>query len=162
LFGRIISGRIVDANQVWVNELASLSTDELLDRAQARLQPRGLATSFGGRLALLGATVHHQDIRRPLDLPRQIPGKRLRCVLGDSLRTPELPGWHPARGVRLTTTDLDWSHGKGSELTGPAEAVLMAVTGRHSVTGELTGPGQQVVASRLARRQRRMDGARPR
>lgn len=162
LLGRVVRGRIVDANQVWVNELASLSTDELLERVQARLRPQGLATSFGGRLALLDVTVHHQDIRRPLDLPRQIPAERLRCVLGDSLRTPELPGWHLARGVRLTTTDLDWSHGKGPELTGPAEAVLMAVTGRHSVIGELTGPGQQVVARRLGRRQRRMDGARPR
>lgn len=94
-------------------------------------------------------------ICRALGLPRQIPADRLRCVLGDSLHTPELPGWHLARGVRLTTTDLDWSHGRGPELTGPAEAVLMAISGRHSVIGELTGPGQQVLARRLARRQGR-------
>ena len=155
MFGRVIRGRIIDANQVWVDGLASLSTEQLLDRLQARLRPQGLATTFGGRLALLDVTIHHQDIRRPLGLPRQIPAERLRYVLGDSLHTPELPGWHLARGVRLTTTDLDWSHGRGSELTGPAEAVLMAVSGRHSAIGELAGPGQQVLARRLARRQRR-------
>ena len=38
MFGRVIRGRIVDANQVWVNELASLSTEQLLDRLQARLR----------------------------------------------------------------------------------------------------------------------------
>ncbi|BBZ69857.1 maleylpyruvate isomerase family mycothiol-dependent enzyme [Mycobacterium paraseoulense] len=155
MIGRVIRGRSIDANQVWVDELASLSTEQLLDRLQARLRPQGLATTFGGRLALLDVTIHHQDIRRPLGLPRQIPAERLRCVLRDSLRTPELPGWHLARGVRLTTTDLDWSHGRGPELTGPAEAVLMAVSGRHSAIVELAGPGQRVLARRLVRRQRR-------
>lgn len=153
--GRIIRGRLIYANQVWVDELASLGTEQLLDRLRARLRPQGLATIFGGRLALLDVTIHHQDIRRPLGVPRQIPADRLRRVLSDSLHTPELPGWHLALGVRLRTTDLDWSHGWGPELTGPAEAVLMATSGRHSAIGELAGPGQRVLARRLARRQRR-------
>lgn len=148
---RVIRGRIFEANQVWVDELASLSTEQLLDRLRARLRPQGLATMFGGRLALLDVTIHHQDIRRPLGLPRRIPAERLRCVLGDSLHTSELPAWWLARGLRLTPTDLDWSHGKGPELTGPAEAILMAITGRRSAIGELSGPGQPVLARRLAR-----------
>jgi uncharacterized protein (TIGR03083 family) len=148
---RAIRGRIVHINQVGVDELASLSTEQLLQRLRAQLRPQGLATTFGGRLALLDVTIHHQDIRRPLGLPRQIPAERLRCVLADSLRSPELPGWHLARGVRLTPTDLDWSHGRGPEITGTAEAILMAVAGRRCAVGELTGPGQQVLASRLAR-----------
>ena len=72
-------------------------------------------------------------------------------MLGDAVRSPELPGWHLARGVRLAPTDLDWSHGSGPEVTGPAEAVLMAITGRASALGELGGPGLPVVAGRLAR-----------
>lgn len=154
MFGRVVRGRIIDANQVWVDELASLRAEQLLDRLQAHLRPQGLATIFGGRLALLDVTIHHQDIRRPLGLPRHIPAERLRCVLGDSLHTPELPGWHLARGLCLSTTDLDWRHGRGPELTGPAEAVLMAVSGRPSAIGELAGPGQQVLARRLAGRRR--------
>jgi hypothetical protein len=51
--------------------------------------------------------------------------------------------------VRLAPTDLDWSHGSGPEITGPAEAMLMAITGRASAIGELAGPGQPVVARRL-------------
>ena len=148
---RAIRARFVHVNQVAVDELASLSTEQLLDRLRAHLRPQGLATTFGGRLALLDVTIHHQDIRRPLGMPRQIPAERLRCVLDDSVRSPELPGWHLARGVRLTPTDLDWSHGSGPEITGPAEAVLMAVAGRQSAVGELAGPGQPILASRLAR-----------
>ena len=148
---RAIRGRIVHINQVGVDELASLSTEQLLDRLRAHLRPQGLATTFGGRLALLDVTIHHQDIRRPLGIPRQIPAERLRCVLADSVRSPELPGWHLSRGVCLTPTDLDWSHGSGPEITGPAEAVLMAVAGRQSAVEELAGPGQAILASRLAR-----------
>ena len=148
---RAIRGRIVHVNQVGVDELASLSTEQLLERLRAHLRPQGLATTFGGRLALLDVTIHHQDIRRPLGMPRQIPAERLHCVLGDSVRSPELPGWHLSRGVRLSPTDLDWSHGSGPEITGPAEAVLMAVAGRQSAVGELAGPGQPILASRLAR-----------
>lgn len=146
---RAIRARFVHINQVAVDELASLSSEQLLMRLRARLRPQGLATIFGGRLALLDVTIHHQDIRRPLGRPRQIPAERLRLVLADAVRSPELPGWRLARGVRLAPTDLDWSHGSGPEITGPAEAVLMAITGRGSAMPELAGPGVAVVASRL-------------
>jgi uncharacterized protein (TIGR03083 family) len=151
MFGRVVRGRIVHANQIAVAELASLSVEQLLDRLRADLRPRGLATMFGGRLALLDATIHHQDIRRPLGAPREIPAERLHWVLRDSVRSPELPAWRLARGVRLAPTDLDWSHGHGPEVTGPAEALLMAITGRASAIGELAGEGQPILARRLTR-----------
>lgn len=147
--------RFVNLNQVGVDELASLSSEQLPDRLRARLRPQGLATTFGGRLALLDVTIHHQDIRRPLGKPRRIPADRLRCVLADAVRSPELPAWYLSRGVRLAPIDLDWRHGSGPEVTGPAEAVLMAVTGRSSALAELAGPGLPLLAGRLARRQHR-------
>jgi uncharacterized protein (TIGR03083 family) len=151
MFRRAIRGRFLHINQMGVDELASLTTEQLLRRLRAHLRPQGLATILGGRLALLDVTIHHQDIRRPLNMPRQIPAERLRWVLGASLCSPELPAWRLARGLRLTPTDLVWSHGSGPEVTGPAEAVLMAITGRRSAIGELAGPGQPVLAGRLAR-----------
>ncbi|MFC4950706.1 maleylpyruvate isomerase family mycothiol-dependent enzyme [Pseudonocardia sp. GCM10023141] len=151
MFRRAVRGRILHINQVGVDERALLSTDDLLDELRAHLRPAGLAAIFGGRLALLDVTIHHQDIRRPLGLPRKIPAERLRLVLDNSVRSLELPTWRIARGVHLITSDLDWSHGSGPEVSGPAEAMLMAITGRSCAVGELTGPGQPVVAARLAR-----------
>lgn len=148
---RAVEARFTDINQVGVDELASLNPEQLLDRLRARLRPTRLATIFGGRLALLDVTIHHQDIRRPLGEPRQIPADRLRSVLHDALLSPELPGWRLSRGLRLEATDLDWSHGSGPVVVGPAEAVLMAISGRASALGELHGPGVSVVAGRLAR-----------
>lgn len=155
MFRRAVRARFVGINQVGVDELASLSNEELLGRLRDRLRPRGLATTFRGRLALLDVTIHHQDIRRPLGKPRQIPADRLRVVLADAVLSPELPAWHLTRGMRLAPNDLDWRHGRGPEVTGPAEAVLMAVTGRVSALRELGGPGLPVLAGRIARRQQR-------
>ncbi len=151
MFRRAVRARFHDVNQVGVDELRALGTDELLDRLRARLRPQRLATTFAGRLALLDVTIHHQDIRRPLGRPRQIPADRLRVVLGDAVRSPELPAWRLARGVRLVPTDLDWAHGSGPEVTGPAESILMGITGRASALGELDGPGLALVAARIAR-----------
>lgn len=148
---RAVRGRLVGINQVSVDELRPLRTEQLLDRLRAHLRPQGLAAIFGGRLALLDVTIHHQDIRRPLGLPRRIPEERLPPVLDAVVCSPELPGRRISRGVRLVTSDLDWSHGSGPEVIGPAEAVLMSVAGRSSAVGELSGPGQPLVASRLAR-----------
>jgi uncharacterized protein (TIGR03083 family) len=92
MFRRAIRGRIVHINQVSVDGLVSLTTEQLLGRLRSQLRPQGLATTFGGRLALLDVTIHHQDIRRPLGLLRQIPAERLRWVLADSVRSPELRG----------------------------------------------------------------------
>lgn len=47
------------------------------------------------------------------------------------------------RGVRLVATDLDWTFGRGPEVRGRGEAIVMAVAGRRAVLPELTGPGQQ-------------------
>lgn len=152
---RAVRARFADINQVGVSELASLSTGQLLDRLRDRLRPQKLATMLGGRLALLDVTIHHQDIRRPLGKPRQIPSDRLRVVLADAVRSPELPAWHLSRGVRLAPNDLDWCRGRGPEVTGSAEALLMAVSGRASVLGELGGPGLPVLSGRVSRWQQR-------
>lgn len=146
---RFVRGWIVNTNQVRVEELRALTNAELLERLRSHLVPRGLTAGFGGMIALVDGTIHHQDIRRPLGLPREIPGARLRRVLDATMRNPRLPAWRVTRGLRLTATDLDWSHGKGREVRGQAEALLMAAAGRPSAVTELEGPGQRVLASRL-------------
>ncbi|ASR33796.1 DinB family protein [Prauserella marina] len=148
---RFVRGWIVNTNQVRVEELRGLTNEELLDRLRSHLVPRGVTSGFGGMIALVDGTIHHQDIRRPLGLPREIPAARLRRVLDATMRNPRLPAWRVTRGLRLTATDLDWSHGKGREVRGPAEALLMAAAGRQDAVTELEGPGQRILANRLAR-----------
>ena len=53
------------------------------------------------------------------------------------------------RDVRLVATDVDWTFGRGPEVSGEAEALLMCVAGRRGVVAELSGSGQERLARRL-------------
>src|SRR4051794_15944440 len=128
---------------------AGRTPDDLITLARNNLQPRGLTARFGGRIALTDGTIHHQDIRRPLGLPRQIPAERLAVVLEFAKTAPTIGAKKRIRGLRLTATDLDWTTGKGPEVTGPGEALLMALAGRRGITGELSGSGVPELARRI-------------
>ncbi len=43
-------------------------------------------------------------------------------------------------GLRLEATDIEWSWGEGKLVSGPAEAILMAIN-RRDTRSELTGDG---------------------
>jgi uncharacterized protein (TIGR03083 family) len=95
---------------------------------------------------LLDLVVHQQDIRRPLGLVRTVPAQALAAALdhacsrsgpGSSL----LPGKKRTRDLKLRATDIGWERGEGAEVSGPGEALLMAVGGRTAALGELTGSG---------------------
>jgi hypothetical protein len=65
--------------------------EQLLPLLTDHLHPRGLPTALGGRIALVEALIHHQDIRRPLGLPRAIPPERLLSALCTALIAPDMP-----------------------------------------------------------------------
>ncbi|MDR3661711.1 MAG: maleylpyruvate isomerase family mycothiol-dependent enzyme [Mycobacterium sp.] len=117
------------------------SPDELRGVFADHVVPRGLTTGFGGRIALADGMIHHQDIRRPLGLSREIPRDRLKAVLDFARYAPMLRGVWRTRGVRLVATDLDWSFGRGPQASGPGEALLMVMVGRPCAIDDLTGPG---------------------
>jgi uncharacterized protein (TIGR03083 family) len=150
LIKRFVKGRIVRANEVGVDEFAALSPQELLEFLGNHLTPQGLTAGFGGMIALVDGTIHHQDIRRTLGQPRTIPADRLGRVLGLMPGNPRLGAGRRIRGLRLRATDIDWEHGRGPEVTGPGEALLMAMAGRPSAVADLAGPGLGTLAARLS------------
>ncbi len=151
LLRRFAKGAIVRANQVGVDEFAALSPQELLEFLRRHLQPRGLTAGFGGMIALVDGTIHHQDIRRSLGRPRSIPSDRLERVLGLVPGNPRLGAGRRIRGLRLRADDLDWAHGHGPEVTGSGEALLMAMAGRPAATADLDGPGLPTLARRITK-----------
>lgn len=151
LLRRFAKGWVVRANQVGVDEFAALSPPQLLDFLREHLTPKGLTAGFGGMIALVDGTIHHQDIRRSLGRPRAVPEDRLQRVLPLVPGNPRLGAGRRIRGLRLRANDIDWAHGRGPEVTGPGEALLMAMAGRPAALADLDGPGLPTLAKRLAR-----------
>ena len=149
LIKRFAKGRIVHANEVGVEEYAAMSPDQLLDFLNNHLQPRGLTAGFGGMIALVDGTIHHQDIRRALRRPRAVPVDRLQRILPLVPSNPRLGAGKRIRRLRLQATDVDWTHGSGPEVIGSGEALLMAMSGRRATLEELSGAGQATLAERL-------------
>lgn len=144
--GRFVLNRI---NSVSLDQQRERGTDELVDLLRQHARPSGLTSSFGGRVALVDTLIHHQDIRRPLGLSREVPADRLRVALPFALLAPPIKAlWH-VRGVKVVATDVGWSGGTGPEACGAGEAVLMAMSGRRGVARELTGPGAPRLVERL-------------
>ncbi|MGA9343647.1 MAG: maleylpyruvate isomerase family mycothiol-dependent enzyme [Nocardioidaceae bacterium] len=126
-----------------VDELTSL----LRDRADEQIKAPGVGPM--GQLA--DGCVHRRDCARPLGLPDDVPLDDWRLLL-DWLPSG-VPGLVPKRrldGLSLVAIDQEWSWGRGDEITGPSEALAMAVTGRRVALGELAGDGVQVLRARLS------------
>jgi uncharacterized protein (TIGR03083 family) len=141
--GTFIRGglRINAVNAVALQRYRDLEPSAVIDLLARNLRPSGLPKGFGGGIALTDGTIHHQDIRRALNLPRTIPAHRLAPVLDFALGAPTLPAKKNAKGLSLKATDIDWGSGQGQEVTGPGEALLMAIAGRPDPLDELSGPG---------------------
>jgi uncharacterized protein (TIGR03083 family) len=151
LTARFVKGRLqMDRiNGLGVSDLADNSTEQLITLLRDNVEPHGLGAGFGGRVALTDNMIHQQDIRRPLGLARTIPAERLSAALDFVRYAPTIRGALRVRGVRLIATDSDWSYGKGPEVRGPGEALLMVMAGRPDGLRDIEGPGVTIPAARL-------------
>lgn len=143
---RFRPGRV---NDVALADYVDRDPHELVEFLRAHLTPHGATARLGGRVGLVDGMVHHQDIRRPLGMAREVPPERLLTALPFAVTAPPLRGFWHGRGVRLVATDVDWSRGKGPEARGAGEAVLMVLAGRRGVAHDLTGPGASILQQRL-------------
>jgi uncharacterized protein (TIGR03083 family) len=80
----------------------------------------------------LGETiVHAEDIRRPLGIAHDYPVEAVTRVADFYTKSNLLIGSKKrVTGLALRATDTDWSAGSGAEVSGPAIALLLAMTGR--------------------------------
>ncbi len=147
---RMVRGRlgVHGANAVGVAEGASVTAERVLEAYRRNPRPRGLTAVAGGRIAFLDGLIHHQDIRRALGRPRPIPAERLVQGLEDAPAAFVLPARKLSAGLSFVATDVDWSHGSGPEVRGPAEAILMAIAGRVPALRDLSGPGVTPLSER--------------
>jgi uncharacterized protein (TIGR03083 family) len=88
--------------------------------------------------------VHGQDIALPLG--RTLPMPPELCVLAADRVWSSPRMFHARRklaGYRLTADDTAWTAGQGREISGPAGALLLLLTGRPAALAQLSGPGAE-------------------
>ena len=148
LCGGLRTGKV---NDVALARYRDLAPERIIELVARNRRPSGLPSGFRGGIALTDGTIHHQDIRRALGLPRVIPARRLVPVLTFSLGAPTLPSKGNAKGLKFVATDVAWSAGDGPPVTGPGEALLMAAAGRVQALEDLSGDGLPTLQKRVRR-----------
>jgi len=99
--------------------------------------------------SLMHVLVHGQDICRPLGIKRNLAEAHLVPVadfVKDDVRI--FGAKKRIAGLKLTATDMDWTHGNGPEVTGPAEALVMMMAGRLVALDDLSGEGKTALVTR--------------
>jgi hypothetical protein len=98
---------------------------------------------MGPGAPLTDVLVHGQDIRIPLGLADERSAAPWRGVLAFLVSKRARRGFVAGRlpELRLVAHDLDWSWGAGPEVSGPAVALALAVSGRDARADQLDGPG---------------------
>lgn len=119
--------------------------DDLRAAAGSRKSPPGAPTIS----VLTDVMIHGQDIGRPLGLQRDSSEEHWLPVADFVRSTFVLGAKKRTAGLTLRATDVEWSHGSGPEVTGPAEALVMAMAGRKAAVDDLAGEGVSVLTSRF-------------
>jgi uncharacterized protein (TIGR03083 family) len=121
---------------------------ELREHAASRRLPK--VTNY--RNILFDILVHGQDIAIPLGIERTMPVDAARA----GVERVWTMGWpfgvkRDLKRFRYTATDVDWSAGAGPEVTGPIDALLLALTGRPAALARLSGPGVAALTDQVRR-----------
>jgi uncharacterized protein (TIGR03083 family) len=119
---------------------------QALRKAAANRKPRSGARPVRGLMHVL---IHGQDMCRPLGITRDLPEAHLVPVADFVKDDVHIFGAKKRiAGLKLSATDMDWSHGDGPEVTGPAEALVMMMAGRSVALDDLSGEGKPALATR--------------
>lgn len=108
---------------------------------------------FGPEAPLTDVVIHGYDIAIPTYRSLEVPDETSNLVL-DFLFTKKAEGAFTKKGLttglRIESSDSDWSHGTGPLVKGPTVSLLLALTGRPHGLAALEGDGVQEFLQRLS------------
>ncbi len=128
--------------------IAGRSNKDLVELYRARVGSHDAPP--GPALSWLGETiVHGEDVFRAVNGYRDHPIGYVTAV-ADFYKNSNLLIGAKRRiaGVTLRATNAEWQHGSGPEVSGPAIALLLAMTGRRAALDDLTGDGVAILRER--------------
>jgi uncharacterized protein (TIGR03083 family) len=165
--GHLLSILEIPMSRFILNVIKARSFDAYADRIAREIgarDPKALTTAYratsdrrfapplvGPIAPLADVLIHTRDIERPLGLPSRLDPAALRNVL-DYVCGGKARGFVPpsrTNDLRFDAPDLGWSVGTGPSVTGPGDAIMMAVTGRRSALADLSGDGVAILTARI-------------
>jgi uncharacterized protein (TIGR03083 family) len=94
--------------------------------------------------------VHSEDVARPLGRTLDRAPEALIASLDFYKGAQPLVGAKKrSEGLHLVATDVGWEHGSGPTVSGPAIALLLAMSGRRAGLDDLTGDGVSAMTARM-------------
>lgn len=146
----LAGGSFDRANERVTRRLAQRPFAEIVEILRRKASSRFTPPGSGPEAPLVDVLVHGLDIRWPLGLRREIPEPRLQTALTFLMTAPSgLVPKGALTGLRFEAEDIDWASGRGPVVSGTAEALLLASTGRAAALDALTGDGLPVLRGRL-------------
>jgi uncharacterized protein (TIGR03083 family) len=130
---------------------ARYSTTELLDQLHRSAESSRRFPGSSALDPLMDLVIHAQDIARPLGLSYSSPARVVTTCLAHVVDNRFMGAPGRVKGLRLVSTDSQWSHGFGSEARGPDQDLLLAISGRPAGLDTLTGSGADILRERLRR-----------
>jgi uncharacterized protein (TIGR03083 family) len=146
------AGDFAPGNQKLARWYARRSTADLVEMLRRNAESRTTPPRSGYDPVLADLVLHDLDVRIPLGITRDIPEDRLAvtfCYLATA-PSPGYPFGTRLRDLRFETTDTGWRTGAGAVVRGPAEAVVMAMSGRTAAWAGLSGDGVELLRHRIS------------
>jgi uncharacterized protein (TIGR03083 family) len=143
-------GSIDRASAAMARDLSRRPVPDLTALLRAKADEMIPAPGVGPMGQFADGCVHLRDCARPLGLPDDVSLEDWRALL--DWFSGGVRGLVPKsrlEGLQLVAADQDWSSGMGPQVTGPSEALAMAVSGRPLALSDLSGPGVSVLGQRL-------------
>jgi uncharacterized protein (TIGR03083 family) len=148
----LTAGNIDRVNLTLTRRFARRPTAEIVELLRRRADSRVTVPRSGYDPVLADILLHDLDIRLPLGIPRTIPEDRLWVAFNHLTAKPALGFTMGSRlyDLRLHATDTGWTHGAGALVQGPAESLLLAISGRALAFDDLAGDGVPTLRARIA------------
>jgi uncharacterized protein (TIGR03083 family) len=146
------AGDFGPGNQKLARWYARHPTADLVGLLRRNADSRTTPPRSGYDPVLTDLVLHDLDVRVPLGITRDISEDRL-AVAFYHLATVPSPGYAVGarlRDLRFETTDTGWATGAGAVVRGPAEAVVMAMSGRTAAWDGLDGDGTEALRQRIS------------